>query len=184
LNEEEECGLLESMKPLMIRALTEDERRAVQIGLKSNVGMTVRRSQMVLMSAEEKLKAVEIAGRLGCSDQTVRKVLHGFEQEGVACLSEKKRGRPQPQRAFDEAGEAQLLQILEQSPRQHGYESSLWTLEMLAELSFQRGWTKQQVHLDTVSETLHRLGVRWKRAKQHISSPDGQYEEKKSAATG
>ncbi len=84
---------------------------------------------MVLMSAEEKLKAAEIARRLGCSDQTVRQVLHGFEREGVACLSEKKRGRPQPQRAFDEAGEAQLMQVWEQSPRQHGYEKSLWTLK-------------------------------------------------------
>jgi transposase len=172
------------MKPLTIRPLTEDERRAVQAGLKSKAGIMVRRSQMVQMSAEEQLKAGEIARRLGCSDQTVRKVLHGFEQEGIACLGEKKRGRPDPKRAFDEAGEAQLMQVLEQSPRQHGYESSLWTLDMLAELSYERGWTKQRVHLDTVSETLHRLGVRWKRAKQRISSPDGQYEAKKSVGTG
>lgn len=172
------------MKPLTIRPLTEDERRVIQAGLKSKAGIMVRRSQMVLMSAEEQLKAGEIARRLGCSDQTVRKVLHGFEQEGIACLSEKRRGRPHPERAFDEAGEAQLMQILEQSPRQHGYESSLWTLEMLAELSYERGWTKQRVHLDTVSETLRRLGVRWKRAKQHISSPDEQYEAKKSVETG
>jgi len=172
------------MKPLTIRSLTEDERRAVQAGLKSKIGIIVRRSQMVLMSAGEKLKAAEIARRLGCSDQTVRKVLHGFEREGIACLREKKRGRPRPERAFDEAGEAQLMQLLEQSPRQHGYESSLWTLEMLAELSHQRGWTKQRVHLDTVSATLHRLGVRWKRAKQRITSPDVHYEAKKSVGTG
>lgn len=172
------------MKPLTIRPLTEDERRAVQAGLKSKVGIIVRRSQMVLMNAEEKLKAGEIAQRLGCSDQTVRKVLHGFEQEGIACLGEKKRGRPHPERAFDEAGEAQLMQVLEQSPRQHGYESSLWTLDMLAKLSYERGWTKQRVHLDTVSETLHRLGVRWQRAKQRISSPDVHYEAKKSVETG
>jgi len=168
----------------MIRSLTDDERCAIQAGLKSNGGITVRRSQMVLMSAEEKLKPQEIARHLGCSDQTVRKILHGFEQEGIACLGEKKRGRPDPHRAFDQAGEAQLMQVLEQSPRQHGYESSLWTLEMLAELSDRRGWTKQRVHLDTVSETLHRLGIRWKRAKQHISSPDTQYEVKKSGGTG
>jgi len=172
------------MKPLTVRALTEDERRAVQAGLRSKIGITVRRSQMLLMSTEEQLKAGEIAQRLGCSDQTVRKVLHRFEQEGIACLGEKKRGRPHPERAFDAAGEAQLMQVVEQSPRQHGYESSLWTLEMLAELSYERGWTKQRVHLDTVSETLRRLGIRWKRAKQRISSPDVHYEAKKSDGTG
>ena len=76
------------------------------------------------------------------------------------------------------------MQVLEQSPRQYGYESSLWTLETLADLSYQRGWTKQRVHLDTVSDTLHRLGVQWKRAKQRISSPDVHYEAKKSVGTG
>ena len=70
------------MKPLTIRSLTEAERTTVQAGLKSKLGLTVRRSQMVLLSAEEKLKPQEIARRLGCSDQTVRKVLHAYEREG------------------------------------------------------------------------------------------------------
>ena len=172
------------MKPLTIRSLTEEEWPAVQAGLKSKRGISVRRSQMVLMSAEEKLKPQEIARRLGCSDQTVRKVLHAFEREGVACLDEKKRGRPEPERAFDQRGETALLEALKQSPRQQGYESSLWTLELLAEMSYQRGWTQRRVHLDTLSATLHRLGIRWKRAKQHIHSPDKHYEAKKSVETG
>ncbi|HVU12205.1 MAG TPA: helix-turn-helix domain-containing protein, partial [Phototrophicaceae bacterium] len=79
------------MKPLTLRSLTEAERQTIQAGLKSKQGVTVRRNQMVLLSAEEKLKAQEIARRLGCSDQTVRTVLHAFEREGVACLGEKKR---------------------------------------------------------------------------------------------
>lgn len=168
----------------MLRQLTEEERRAVQAGLKSDAGITVRRSQMVLMSAEEQLKPQEIARRVGCSDQTVRKVLHAFGQIGTACLKTKKRGRPEPDRAFDAAGETALMEVLKQSPRQYGYESSLWTLEMLAELSDQRGWTTRRVHLDTISETLHRLGIRWKRAKQRINSPDVHYEAKKSVETG
>ena len=172
------------MKAIILAPLNEEERRAVQAGLKSNAGITVRRSQMVQMSAEERMKPQAIAERLGCSDQTVRKVLHAFMQEGVGCLQAKKRGRPEPERAFDTAAEAALLEVLKQSPRQYGYESSLWTLEMLAEVSYQRGWTKQQVHLDTVSETLHRLGIRWKRAKERINSPDAHYKAKKSGATG
>ena len=172
------------MKPLTIRSLTQEERQTVQAGLKSKRGLTVRRSQMVLMSTEEKLKAPEIARRLGCSDQTVRKVLHALEREGVACLAEKNRGRPEPERAFKESGETALLEALKQSPRQHGYKSSLWTLELLADLSYQQGWTQQRVHLDTMSETLHRLGIRWKRAKQHIHSPERHYQAKKSGETG
>lgn len=172
------------MKPLTLRPLTEEERCTVQAGLKSNVGITVRRSQMVLMSAEEHLKPQEIAQRLGCSDQTVRKVLHTFVQDGMECIKAKKRGRPEPERAFDAAGEAVLLEVLKQSPRQYGYESSLWTLELLAKVSYQQGWTQQQVHLDTISDTLHRLGLRWKRAKHRINSPDRHYSVKKSDGTG
>lgn len=172
------------MKVLYLRPLTEAERRAVQAGLKSNAGITVRRSQMVLMSAEEHLKPQEIAQRVGCSDQTVRKVLHAFAQGGIACLQSPKRGRPEPDRAFDVAGETALLEALKQSPRQYGYESSLWTLALLADLSYRQGWTKRQVHVDTLSETLHRLGIRWKRAKPRINSPDVHYEAKKSGATG
>ncbi len=172
------------MKPLYLRPLTIEERRAVQAGLKSKAGITVQRSQMVLMSAEEHLKAQEIAQRLGCSDQTVRKVLHAFEQAGIRCLQAKTRGRPEPDRAFDGAGEAALLAVLKQSPRQYGCESSLWTLALLADLSYRQGWTQRRVHLDTMSETLHRLGIRWKRAKQRINSPDVHYEAKKSGATG
>lgn len=172
------------MKAIILPRLTEEERRAVQAGLKSNVGVTVRRSQMVQMSAEEGMKPQAIAERLNCSDQTVRKVLHAFSQAGVVCLKAKKRGRPEPERAFDTAAEAALLEVLKQSPRQYGYENSLWTLEMLAEVSYRQGWTKQQVHLDTVSETLHRLGIRWKRAKERINSPDAHYQLKKSGATG
>lgn len=172
------------MKPIILCSLTEEERRAVQAGMKSDAGVTVRRSQMVWMSAEEQLKAQVIARRLGCSDQTVRKVLHAFAQRGIGCLEAQKRGRPEPERAFDAAGEQALLAVLKQSPRQYGYETSLWTLADLADVSWRQGWTKQRVHLDTVSATLHRLGVSWKRAKTRITSPDAHYTVKKSGATG
>lgn len=172
------------MKPIILSPLNEEERRVVQRGLKSNAGVTVRRSQMVLMSADEQLKPQAIAVRLGCSDQTVRKVLHRFAQAGVASLAARKRGRPEPERAFTTAGEQGLLGMLKQSPRAYGYEHSLWTLALLAEESYRQGWTKQQVHFDTVSDTLHRLGIRWKRAKSRINSPDAQYAVKKNDATG
>lgn len=172
------------MKPLYARPLTTDERAALQVGLKSKSGLTVRRSQMLWLSADERLKPQEIARRLGCSDQAVRVTLHAFEREGLACLTEKKRGRPDPQRAFDAQAEQQLRQVLHQSPRHYGYETSLWTLELLAQVSYQQGWTQHLVHMDTISETLHRLGIRWNRAKQRISSPDPHYQVKKSAVTG
>jgi transposase len=168
------------MKALYVRPISAEEREQLQAGLKSASGISVRRSQMPLMSADEHLKPREIAQRVGCSDQTVRQVIHAFEDGGCLGIAEKKRGRPEPRRAFGNEAEEYLRQVLRQSPRQYGYESSLWTLELLAKVCYEQGWTSQQVHLDTISETLHRLGIRWQRAKHRINSPDGQYETKKA----
>ncbi len=60
----------------------------------------------------------------------------------------------------------------------------MWTLQLLAEVSYQEGLTDRLVHSDTVGETLHQLGVDWKKAKRHIQSPDEHYKRKKNDATG
>jgi hypothetical protein len=86
--------------------------------------------------------------------------------------------------AFDEDGGAALREILHQSPRNFGIEESLWTLEYAAEVSFEQGITDRRVTGETIRATLDRLGVRWKRAKHWIESPDPEYARKKGIATG
>ena len=58
----------------------------------------------------------------------------------------------------------------------------MWTLELVAEVSFAEGLTTERVSDETVRATLERLGIRWKRAKQWITSPDPEYQRKKSSA--
>jgi hypothetical protein len=118
------------------------------------------------------------------SDQLVRNVLHAFNQQGSASLQPGSRARHDDQRAFDDAARERLREIIRQSPRGYGHDTSLWTLELLAEVSFQEGLTAERVHFDTVSRTLMEMGVRWSRAKHWINSPDAHYERKKSAGTG
>ncbi len=60
----------------------------------------------------------------------------------------------------------------------------MWTLELAAEVSFAEGLTKEQVSDETVRATRERMGIRWKCAKQWITSPDPEYQRKKSSATG
>jgi hypothetical protein len=70
--------------------------------------------------------------------------------------------------------------MLHRSPKEFGRESSLWTLEMAAEVAFQEGLTKERLSGESVRATLSRLlGVRWMRAKRWITSPDPLYERKK-----
>jgi hypothetical protein len=74
--------------------------------------------------------------------------------------------------------------MLHRSPREFGKPTSLWTLELAAEVSFEEGLTKERVSGETVRATLARLGVRWQRAKRWITSPDPEYSRKKGGATG
>ena len=172
------------MKPLYARELTADEHQALQKGLGSGSAHTVRRSQIILMSAEEQRKVDDIAQRVGRSGQQVRRVLRAFNDEGQGCLEAKKRGRQDDQRAFDDEARARLQETILCSPREFGQDTSLWTLEVLAEVSYEQGLTDHRVHKDTVSETLMQMGMPWKRAKKTIHSPDPNYESKKNAATG
>jgi len=172
------------MNPLYARSLTEEERQRLRDGLKSSDGFTVRRAQMILLSADEGLKVEAIGARLGCRGQAVREAIHAFHQEGLSCLHAKKRGRQDDQRVFDDVARERLKALIRQSPRTLGYETSLWTLDLLAEASYQQGLTASRVTGETVRATLAALGIRWKRAKHWGTSPDPHYEPKKSVGTG
>jgi biotin operon repressor len=172
------------MKPLYAKQLTEEERKALKQGLKSASGFTVRRAQMILMSAEEQFKVDEIGRRLGCSGQAVREAIHAFEQEGVQSLVRKTRARLDDQRAFDDAAREALRNLIQQSPRDYGYEHSLWSLARLAEASYQTGLTDRVMSGQTISDTLRSLGINWRRVRQWINSPDPQYGVKKNGGTG
>jgi hypothetical protein len=69
--------------------------------------------------------------------------------------------------------------MLHQSPRTFDQPTSVWTLELAAALCVREGITTERVTGETIRATLKRLGVRWQRAKQWITSPDPAYARKK-----
>lgn len=172
------------MKPLYARALTDEERRALRQSLKSGNGFRVRRAQMILMSADEQIKVDEIGRRVGCQGQAVRQAIHAFEREGLRCLTPKAKGNPTDRRALDDVGREQLRELIRRSPRDIGYDTSLWTLDLLAQACFEQGITTKQVSGETIRATLASMGIRWQRVKQFIHSPDPHYTVKKSDVTG
>jgi hypothetical protein len=96
------------------------------------------------------------------------------------------KGSSRPHRfrvAFDLARGEQLRALLHQSPRTFGKPTSVWTLELAADVSFEQGLTAERVSDETIRQTLKRLGIGWKRAKRWITSPDPAYARKKVAAT-
>jgi transposase len=169
--------------PRFVRPPTDEERQALATGLRSADAFTLRRSQIILASARGE-RAPAIAHTLGCSDQTVLNALGAFDAHGIAALTE---GSSRPHTihaAFDAATAERLRALLHRSPRDFGHPTTIWTLELAAEVAFAEGLTATRVSDETVRATLERLGIRWRRAKGWLTSPDPAYAQKNSVATG
>ena len=168
--------------PRFVRPPTEEERQVLAAGLRSADAFTLRRCQIVLASARGE-RAPAIARSLGCSAQTVRNAIRAFDARGVAALVEGSSRPHTVHTAFDAEAAERLRALLHRSPRDFGHATGLWTLELAAETAFAEGLTAMRVSDETVRATLARLGIRWRRAKDWITSPNPAYAQKNGAAT-
>jgi transposase len=168
---------------MFVRSLTAAERQALTRGLRSADAFTLRRSQILLASADGKGPA-EIGRAVGCTAQAVRNAIRAFEADGLACLTAKSHARKDPGRVWDRDRDEDLKDLLHRRPRAFGKPTSLWTLGLVAEVCHQKGWTPRILSAEAIRLALKRLGVGWKRAKHWITSPDPAYAKKKRPGTG
>jgi hypothetical protein len=96
----------------------------------------------------------------------VRDAIHDFNERGLDALDAKS-SRPKKTRdAFDRRSAEALREMLHRSPREFGYESSLWTLDMAAEAASEAGLTDESGFPGRPSGLLFVAsagGVRWMR---------------------
>jgi len=169
--------------PIFVRELSEEEQERLEVGLHSQDLYELRRCQILLASARGEW-VPRIAEMLGCNDQSVRNVLREFERDGIETCLKPGSSRPHTIHAkVDEIGREQIRALLHQSPRTFGKPTSVWTMELAAEVSYAEGITAERVSGETIRQAILHLGVRWKRAKQWITSPDPEYARKKVNAT-
>lgn len=170
-------------KPLFVRSIHESEREPLEAGLRSSNAFVLRRCQIVLASGRGQ-HAPAIAELVGCDDETVRDVIRAFNERGLGVLQRGSTRPHQTQAAFGATQTDRLREILHQSPRNFGKPTSVWTLELAAEVSFEQGLTASRVSDETIRATLARQQVSWQRAKHWIVSPDPEYERKKTRGIG
>lgn len=169
--------------PIYVRDLTAEEQERLKQGLRAKDGFEVRRSQIVLASGRKET-ARKIAQGFGCDDQTVRNVIKQFNTNGLEVLKAKSNRPNTIKSTFTEKNIEQLKDILHQSPRNFGKETSIWTLDLLAEVSHSEGVAEALITGEAVRQALKRLCISWNRAKNWINSPDPAYMLKKSSVTG
>ena len=171
-------------RPIFVRPLSDAERETLEAGLRSPDAFTLRRCQ-ILLASDRGENAYQIARSLGCNPQTARNAIHAFNEKGLPQALRQGSKRPRTvHRAFQGPEQSEALrELLHHKPRKFGKDTSLWTLELAAEVSFEEGLTEERITGETVRATLARMGIRWERAKRWITSPDPEYARKKGDAT-
>jgi transposase len=116
------------------------------------------RYQMVLLSLQG-FSVSRIADIVHRSHDTVTRVLHRYRDGGLDAVPRRKQpGRP---RTVTPAWEAELLRVIELSPRRVGVESATWTTGLLAEYLARK--TGIRVGAEAVRRYLHHHGYVCKR---------------------
>src|SRR3989440_8533074 len=165
--------------PLYVRSLTDAEHQVLQDSLRASDAFVLRRAQIVLASAAGE-RSGQIAPRVGFTTQGVRDVIHAFNARGLEMLRPGSHHPGVVSSAFDTPRALALRDLLHQSPRLFNKPTSVWTLELAAEVAYEQGLTTTHVSGVTIRNTLARMGVRWRRAKEWITSPDPEYVRKKA----
>lgn len=130
---------------------------------------------MVLLSAEKKLTADEIADIVRESSVTVLRWLHRYIAEGIQGLLDAPRsGRSS---ILTNEFRQRLLAVVRRRPRSLELEYSMWTLQRLVD--FMAEDTGTRVSTETIRRALAKEDIVFSRPQHTISSPDPEYQVKK-----
>src|SRR2546425_8288947 len=164
--------------PLYVRPLSPVEQAGLEAGLHSSEAFTLRRCQILLASSRGQRPRL-IAQQLSCAVQTARNAIREFQAEGLSSIKAESSRPKTVMPVFDDEKCQALKALLHQSPRLFGKPTSVWSLQLAAEVCHELGLTERQVSIETIRTALKRLGVSWQRAKRWITSPDRDYLRKK-----
>lgn len=169
------------MKPIEVEALTEEELTQLDELYRQTKNVRVRnRAQMILLGAEEKMTAPQIAKIVRQDEQTVRRWIKRFNAEGINGLSDKpKSGSP---KRVTEGYRERLLVVVRRRPRSLKQPYSLWTLQRLVD--FMAEETELRFSTETVRLILQANNIVISRPQHKVSSPDPEYEVKKRRLKG
>lgn len=153
---------------IYVRALRDEERRALKQGARREVGRVSERMRAVLLSARG-YGVPQIAAIFECDDATVREWLRRFEAGGVGKLRDDPRSGRRP-RATPAALSA-LAHAVDVGPAAMGYAGGVWTAATLA--LYLRLSARVRLSAASIRRLLVTLGFRWRRPQLALpADPD------------
>src|SRR5687768_11108657 len=170
--------------PIFVRSVSGTEKEELETAVRSKDAVVMRPFQIILVSERSECGR-RIARSLGCGSEAARDAIRHFNGRGLATLAAKSSRPTRTRDAFEEEGAEALPGMLHRSPREFGYETSLWTLAMAAEAAFEASLTDRRVSGETIRAPLSRLlGARGQRAERWITSLEPLHERHRGGATG
>jgi len=164
------------MKPIFVRRLKPRELGRLKELLRANNLRLYKRARVIELS-NKGLKATEIAGYVDLHLNRVRNWIRRFNQEGIdGLLPRYSPGRPLE---ISSKGRREIIKLLKTKPVTLGLSLSSWSLRDLAKVIQQRRIVEgiSHVHLGRIIKA---EGYSYKRSKRWITSPDPEYESKKT----
>jgi hypothetical protein len=159
--------------PLFVRPLADAGRAALRQGLRSPGAFTLRRRR-VLRHSRQGLRPPQIAAAPGCGVQAVRDALRASAAEALACPRAKPRTPKTVHAAWPKDRDGDARALLHQSPRTFGKPTSLWALDLAAQVCCEKGRAARPPSGEAIRLALKRLGIGWRRAEHWPTSPDPQ----------
>lgn len=147
--------------------LSRRERRAARAYAKGSPDAGMRlRCKIILALVRGQSPAELIRSRMASSSH-VYEIMHRFIDDGLVGLADRREDNGECK--VTEEYEAELLAVVPDSPRQHGYRRPTWTQELLILVLHKR--TGVRVSTTTMSRVLARLKIRLGRPKPIVGCP-------------
>ena len=149
-------------RPSVLRdAFTAADRRRLARALSTELPARVYRRVAAVVEVADGEDVRDVARRFGVSRATIHRwVARYLARRQPASLADGRHpGRPRR----GGVSSRQLVRLLAQDPRSHGYQSATWTAPLLATHCAERYGCR--VHPRTLRRWLHALGYRWKRPR-------------------
>jgi len=163
--------------PVKLRSLTVEEGRTLQRIRDRSRDPVARRRALILLAADTGLTPVQLHQQRMAHATYVRKVLHAFNERGLASVGAQYKG--QKPLKFDEQVQKQIVDVVVTPPDHLGLPFGVWSLPKLRDYLIDQHLV-ESISLEHLRWLLKRKGISFQRTKTWKQSPDPDFDEKKN----
>ncbi len=163
---------------IYVRNITnEEEARLKEVLRRSDDAIKVKRSQIILASAQKR-RVPEISKSFGFGRDYVCDVIHSFDKVGFQAL-ESKYENCGKKPIFTEEIQRRIIDAALTKPSDLGLPFTCWSLSKLKEYIVNQGYV-ESISIETIRQILKEHGIKYRRTKTWKDSNDPEFESKKT----